>query len=74
MNLLKLLLILVLIMIGLASRHHAKPHHAVPARTELAKASGPRIPVNQEILQNAERLTETLRRCQQTAQKNKQTQ
>lgn len=73
MNALKLLLLLFLIMIGLFSRHHSKPSHGTPTRVTVAQASPPRTPVNQEILQNAQRLTETLRRCQQTAQKNRET-
>jgi hypothetical protein len=87
MKFLKILLILVLIMIGLFNRHHTKSDHsktrheaaARPAPAEVRSKKAPvnvnsaKTPVNPEILHNAERLTETLRRCEQTAQKNRET-
>ena len=68
MKALKILMILALMIMGLIHRRHSKPHHEAPARATAAQTA-----VNHEILQNAERLTETLRRCQQTARTNKQT-
>ncbi len=60
----KLLFILTFIVIGIINRRHVKPHHEAPQRVDRVPAQ-----VNREILQNAEHLTETLRRCQQTAEK-----
>jgi hypothetical protein len=68
MKALKLMLVLVFLIVGLFNRHHTKHHQDVPVRVSTSKPA-----VNQEILQNAERLTETLRRCKQTAQTNKET-
>jgi len=69
MNLLKLMLLMALVMIGLLNRPHSK--HQSDVR-EPGRA--PSTAVDKEILQNAERLTETLRRCNQTAHKNKEIQ
>jgi hypothetical protein len=76
MKMIKLLLFLILLIIGLFNRRHV--HHEVPVHTVLAQSSSPpsqsdRTPTNPEIVQNAERLTETLRRCQETAHKNRET-
>ncbi len=68
MKILKVLVLLVFIAVGLANRRHVKP-----ARETAAKAGVTSSAVNQEILQNAERLAETLRNCQKSAQKNKET-
>jgi hypothetical protein len=65
MKTLKVTLLLVFIVVGLATRRHTKPQPEPPART-----AAPASAVNQEILQNAERLAETLRKCQQSAHKN----
>ena len=69
MKALKLMLVLVFFIVGLINRHHAKHHHEVPVRVSTSKPA-----VNQEILQNAERLTETLRQCKQTVYTNNATQ
>jgi hypothetical protein len=69
MKALKLMLVLVFLIVGLFNRHHTKRHHDVPVRVSTSQTA-----VNQEILQNAERLTETLRRCKQTVHTNKATQ
>ena len=69
MKALKLMLVLVFFIVGLINRHHTKRDHEVPVRVSPTKPA-----VNQEILQNAERLTETLRRCKQTVHTNNATQ
>lgn len=69
MNTLKLLLVLALIVVGLINRHHSKPEPHKSSRPAAAQAA-----VNPEIVQSAERLSETLRKCKQTAQNNKETQ
>ena len=76
MKMIKLLLLLILLIIGLFNRRHV--HQEVPVHTVLAQSSAApsqynRTPINPEIVQNAERLTETLRRCQETAHKNRET-
>ena len=70
MKLIKLMLILVMVIVGLVNRRHFKP----PTQPDVRpRTHAPQAAVNKEILQNAERLTETLRRCKQTAQSNKET-
>ena len=69
MKALKLMMVLIFIIVGLFNRHHTKRHHDVPVRVSTSKTA-----VNQEILQNAERLTKTLRKCKQTVQTNQATQ
>ncbi len=72
--LLQLFLILMLIMVGLVHRlHHPKPPRVSRVEMAEARVNSPKTPINHELLQNAERLTETLRRCQQTARKNRET-
>ena len=64
MKTLKIMLLLVFIVVGLTTRRHTKKEPEPRART-----AAPASAVNQEILQNAERLAETLRKCQQSAHK-----
>ena len=68
MNALKIILLLVLIIVGLVNRRHVKP-----SGHENAPASHTQSAVNKDLLQNAERLTETLRHCKETAHKNNET-
>ncbi len=72
MKMIKLMVLLAFIMVGLINRHHAKPRHDVPVRVSTVEHAD-RTPVNKELLQNAERLTDTLRKCQQTAHSNNET-
>jgi hypothetical protein len=68
MNALKVMLVLILVILGLINRRHVKHEPHAPARTTVAQTA-----VNQELLQNAERLAQTLRQCKQTAHNNRET-
>jgi hypothetical protein len=85
MNVLRLFLVLVVLIVGLINRWHFKHLHNPPVvQSPISqKAAVEREPpqtriaqntaVNEELLQNAERLAETLRRCKETARNNQVT-
>ena len=71
MKALKLLIILVFVIVGLINHRHTQhAHHTASAKT--APAGTVQAAVNQELLHNAERLNETLRKCKQSAQQSKE--
>jgi len=75
MNTIKVILLLALIIIGLCNRrHHSVPRHQMPRHSSVSNTAAQSAAVNPEILKNAEHLAETLRRCKQTAQNNRETQ
>jgi hypothetical protein len=74
MTLIRIFLVLVFVILGLINRHHVNHEHKHEHKSvSTAPAQSSQMAANKEILQNAERLTETLRKCEQTAHKNKET-
>lgn len=69
MKLIQLMLLLAFLILGLISRRHT--HHDHDHVAHQAKDSS-HLAVDQEIVHNAERLTDTLRQCNQTAHQNKE--
>ena len=72
MKAVKLMLIMVLVVVGLIHRWHAKPPHDSRPQMSVAQSVA-QSAVHQEIVQNAEHLEETLRKCKQTAHQNRET-
>ena len=71
MNAIKLFVVFVLIIVALFHQRHQKPQHmhdtkARPVAVKTAALTPAQTAVNKEILQNAERLAETIRKCKQT--------
>jgi len=69
MKALKLMLLLALVFLGLISRGKSTHHiHSHSTEVHSRQTTAPNDAVNRELLNNAERLTETLRKCKQTKQ------
>jgi hypothetical protein len=81
MNALRLFLILMMMIVGVF--HHLFKHSAEPpvahatqthsTQRQTTPVHTKQAAVDKELLQNAERLSETLRRCKETAHMNRET-